>query len=207
MFSCKIFITTLKKEKWSNPQALPSKINEKGATTTHPNIAKWNDKEYIFFSSNRSSGEGNMDIWYCEILDGSTYGKVINLGSSINTPDPEITPFFHTKTKTLYFSSSWHNGFGGFDIFKSSYLEGSFGIVENLFIPVNSSWNDMYYWLDQEGNEGFLTSNRLGIHYTKGPTCCNDIWSVKINNPNEITDDKIIKTLDDLNKYDEAITC
>ena len=48
-----------------------------------------------------------------------------------------------------------------------------------------------------------MTSNRKGIIYEKGPTCCNDIWKFtfpKKENP-EPSDERKIETLDDLNKY------
>ena len=200
--NCKIYVTSYKNKSWTSPIALPNSINEKGANSTHPNIAIMNGKQTLFFSSNRSGGVGNMDIWHTEILDGPTYGKVINAGKTINSPDPEITPFYNSNTNILYFSSTWHNGFGGFDIFKSSYKKKQFNTPENLSPPINSSWNDLYFWLDSSGQNGFITSNRLGTHYVKGPTCCNDLWKFHIENQ-ELTINKeiVINTLDDLNKY------
>ena len=200
--NCKIYISSNKNGSWTQPKELPNSINEKGANTTHPNISQMNGKETLFFSSNRSGGIGNMDIWYTEILDGPSFGKAINAGKTINTPDPEITPYFFSKLKTLYFSSTWHNGFGGFDIFKSTFINDKFISPENLSPPINSSWNDLYFWIDSTGHNGFITSNRLGTHFAKGPTCCNDIWKFHFENKEVIIDKEItIKTLDDLNKY------
>jgi len=200
--NCKIFVTSYKNNKWTSPIALPNSINEKGANTTHPNIGLLKSKETLFFSSNRSGGVGNMDIWHTEILDGPSFGKVINAGKKVNSPDPEITPYFFSNLNILYFSSTWHNGFGGFDVFKSSFTNNQFSSPENLSPPINSSWNDLYFWIDSLGQNGFITSNRLGTHYKKGPTCCNDIWKFNLESQQvTINKEVVIETLDDLNKY------
>ncbi len=200
--NCKIYVSSYKNDNWTKPKQLPNSINENGANTTHPNISQMKGKEVLFFSSNRTGGLGNMDIWYVEILDGPSFGKVINAGKAVNSPDPEITPYFFNKSNNLYFSSTWHNGFGGFDVFKSSYINGNFINPDNLLPPINSSWNDLYFWIDTTGNNGIITSNRIGTHFTKGPTCCNDIWQVNIGNKQvNFNKEIIIETLDDLNKY------
>lgn len=198
---CEIFLAEKKNGKWIDPVRLSDKINDKSATmTTQPSYAQIENKEYLFFVSNRSGGEGGLDIWVAEILDAGTFGKVQNAGKKINTLDPDITPFYHSKSKTLYFSSTWHNGFGGFDVFKSKGGIGSFQDPENILAPINTQWNDMYYIIDSTETEGYLTSNRLGVFYKKGPTCCNDIWEVNYKKPEEEAS-KEIKSLDDLNKF------
>lgn len=198
---CKLFVSNYKNGKWSTPEALPEKINHNKATsTTQPNIALIDGKEYLFYASNRPDGEGDMDIWYVEVLDAGTFGKPKNAGKKVNSLDPEISPFYHSPTKTLFFSSSWHNGFGGFDIFKSSGLPEQLGEPENLLAPINTQWNDLYYVIDSNERKGFLTSNRLGVFYKKGPTCCNDIWEVEYIKPEEAAREAIV-TLDDLNKF------
>jgi tetratricopeptide (TPR) repeat protein len=198
--NCKLYYSKITSNKISKPIELPEKINAKGTNTTHPNIAIINDKKYLFFSSNRKGGQGSLDIWYSEILDGPTFSKATNAGKLINTPDPEITPYFNSKTNTLYFSSTWHNGFGGFDVFSSSFNNNKFSNPTNLLLPINSSWNDIYFNISKSQLKGVVTSNRKGIIYEKGPTCCNDLWEITFNE--QIKNEQIIiKTLDDLNKY------
>ena len=197
---CKLYYAKIINGKKSKPVALPDKINQKGANTTHPSLSMVNNKQVLFFSSDRKPSQGGLDIWYAEVFDGPTFGKPINAGKSINTPDPEITPFFNSKTNTLYFSSSWHNGYGGFDVFKSTFKNQKFSSPENLLSPINTSWNDMYFNINENLQKGVLTSNRKGIIFEKGPTCCNDLWEVSFSNVTP-TEKIVIKTLDDLNKY------
>src|SRR5690606_4320513 len=123
---------------------------------THPNVALIDGKEYLIYSSDCPEGQGNLDIWYAEILDANTFGKPQNAGKKINSPDPEVSPFYHSSSKTLYFSSTWHNGFGGFDVFKATGVLNSLSEPENMMPPINTSWNDLYYTLDSTGYSGFL---------------------------------------------------
>lgn len=199
--SCKIYASEIKNGKWSKPTLLPEKVNHpKANRTTQPNVAIIDDKEYLLFSSDRPGGEGNLDIWYCEILDAGTFSKAKNLGDKINTKDPDISPFYNNQTNTLYFSSTWHKGFGGFDVFKSTGNLDNLSEPENMLAPINTQWNDMYYVIDSAETKGFLTSNRLGVFYKKGPTCCNDIWEVDFKKAEEVASQEI-KNLDDLNKF------
>ncbi len=199
--NCKLYVSKFNGQQWSIPTPLPEKINSKKATmVTQPNVAMIDNQEYLFYVSNDDDGYGNLDIWFVPILDGGTFGKVKNAGKNINTPDPDITPFYHNKEKVLYFSSSWHNGFGGFDVFKAGGDIENLNTPENLLAPINTQWNDFYYTLDSTSTIGYLTSNRLGVLYKKGPTCCNDIWKVEFEKPEEIAQQEI-KTLDDINKF------
>ncbi|MFT5600919.1 MAG: hypothetical protein ACI9N1_001155 [Flavobacteriales bacterium] len=197
---CEIYVSKYDGENWKTPSPLSNKINNTNYTSTQPNIAEIEGKSYLFFASDQPGGFGNLDLYVCEVLDGNTFTKPKNLGKEINTPDPEVSPFYHTGNKTLYFSSSWHAGFGGFDIFSATGKPDAFEEPENMLAPINSQWNDFYFSLDSSGQNGFLTSNRLGVLFKKGPTCCNDIWEVKFEKEAE-DNSMVIESLDDLNKY------
>jgi len=98
----------------------------------------------------------------------------------------------------LYFSSSWHDGFGGFDVFSSSFQNNSFEDPINLGIPVNSPANDLYYFETSSSDTSFFSSNRLGTNYSKNPTCCSDIFLLR--KPIDPPPPTIAETLEDLNK-------
>ncbi len=202
---CKIYKAIYKGNTKVSIEELPERINAKGSNTTQPSFAQIGDKRYLFFVSNRNGGQGRMDIWFSQILDAGTYSKPKNLGKIINTPDDDISPFYDTLEHVLYFSSPWHLGLGGMDIFSIEGTPENFtGEPKNLLPPFNSQWNDMYFTIYSKHKgkrEGFLTSNRLGSLYKKGPTCCNDIYSVEIISEEEVAQKQEIVTLEDLNKY------
>jgi len=179
-FNCDIYSSEYKNGHWAPLQKLPAEINAKGYTNTQPSIGFLEEEEVLFFASNRSGGEGKMDIWYSKIGKNGNYGKAINAGKQVNSIDDEITPFYCKPCQELFFSSNWHKGFGGFDIFKSEYKNKELAVPKNLGMPFNSNFNDIYFSINSRRTEAFLSSNRIGSYFEEKESCCNDIYMVKL---------------------------
>jgi len=195
---CDIFVSNYEKGKWSNPQKIA--VSEPNSTETQPMSCQIGEEEYLFFVSNRKGGMGGMDIWYSKKDKQGEFQSPINAGETINSQDNEVTPFYDNQNSTLYFSSDWHAGLGGFDIFQSKGTPVSFNRPQNLGAPINSRWNDLYYFVDSDNEINYLASNRADLSVNKVSTCCNDIYSVTF--PKEIKPKEIeINTLAELNDY------
>ncbi|MBC7862660.1 MAG: hypothetical protein IAF38_06770 [Bacteroidia bacterium] len=179
-FKCEIYYSELKDGKWTEPVLMDSPINVSGVNTTQPNVGYIDSKPYLFFSSNRGGGEGGQDIWYCKLNDDGSFGEVVNAGKQVNTPEDEITPYYVAANKALYFSSTWHKGMGGFDIFRSEYKDKKFIEPVNAGYPINSSVNDIYYSVNSKKDKAYISSNRIGSYFEEKPNCCNDIYSFAI---------------------------
>lgn len=178
---CDMYYRDLGDAGWGDPVAMTD-INVPGYTTTQPNVGYESEtgKVYLYFASNRPGGEGNLDIYRVELTNQGT-GEIENL-RSINTTDNEVTPFYHGLTKTLYFSSSGRKSLGGLDIYKTSMRSGEPGVVQHLGAPINTSYHDLYYVLNEEGDVGYLSSNRVESFYLDEAfeACCYDIYKVDI---------------------------
>lgn len=198
-FKSAIYMCEYKSGKWSDPKKLDGPING-NFSSTQPSFVEIDGKEYLLFASNQPGGQGKFDLYYAPLVSEAKTGKSTNFGKNINSPDDEVTPYYNADKKVLYFSSKWHKNLGGFDVFMAKGALSEIGKPENVGRPINTPWNDFYFSIDNDG-EGYLTSNRLGSYFFKGPTCCNDIWKVKIRSEEEKTDEIVIETLDDLNKY------
>ena len=179
-FMCEIYFSEFKNGHWEPLQKLPPEINAVGYTNTQPAVGFLGDEEVLFFASDRPGGEGKMDIWYSQINKDGSYGKAINAGKKVNSIDDEITPFYCKPCQELFFSSTWHKGLGGFDIFKSKFNNQEFAEPENLGLPINSSYNDIYFSINSSRTEAFLSSNRTGSYFEEKESCCNDIYMFKI---------------------------
>lgn len=135
----------------------------------------------MYFVSDRPGGQGGKDIWYAQMEEHGKFKKPVNCGNRINTSRDEVTPFYDNKTGTLYFSSNYHFGFGGQDIFKSAGKETRFQKPQNLMFPLNSSYDDTYY-IPVDHNKsareeaGYIVSNRPGGIALHSETCCDDIY-------------------------------
>ncbi len=113
----------------------------------------------LFFTSEMRGGYGGKDI-YSSHLENGNWTKPENLGELVNTSKDESFPFIHSSGK-LFFSSDGHPGLGGQDIFSVTEL-GSNKEPENMGYPINSSYDDFGFVLDEEESTGLFSSNRNG---------------------------------------------
>lgn len=134
----------------------PFEWNDKQYSVGHPCIA--GDGQLLLFTSDMEGGYGGTDIYYC-IWKNEEWSMPINLGPVINTPGNEGYPFIASDGK-LYFTSDYHPGFGGMDIFWSQRTDNSWKRPVNLGMPLNSSYDD--FACIMEGETGFFSSNRPG---------------------------------------------
>ena len=173
-----------KRGRWEKKAVkLPEIVNKKGSTATQPAIGfdSVAQKEILYFVSDRNGGKGKLDIWYCE-LEKDKFLEPKNL-EAVNTPENDISPFFHTASQTLYFSSDGRRpSLGGYDVF--SVRRGhDWGEIENAGKPVNTSYHDLYFSMDETGNYAYLSSNRPGSFYLdpSNKACCYDIYKLTYN--------------------------
>jgi outer membrane protein OmpA-like peptidoglycan-associated protein len=120
-------------------------------------IQEINDSTYIF-SSKREGGFGGYDI-YVVYKENNAWTSPVNLGNEINSEYDDISPFLTKNGKKLYFSSNRIEGFGGYDIFYSSF-DTSWGIPENIGLPINSSEDDLELNISADGTTALFSSNR-----------------------------------------------
>lgn len=178
--TCNIYASKKVDETWGTPSLLS--INQSGYSTKHPSISKVDDKEILFFSSNRKGNVGGYDIWYSEIKSGK-FSKPKHLGKKINSELDEISPFYDSEKNTLYFSSTGYVGLGEYDIFKiegTPLVATSWDTLLHMGYPINSSADDYYYYLDREREIGFLSSNRSGSLSVGDFNCCDDIYTFSV---------------------------
>ena len=94
--------------RYEKPENLGDSINS-GSMDVGPFIAP--DESYLLFSSYRSGGYGDFDIYVSYRKKDGTWTKAKNLGESINTPARESTSTVSPDGKHLFFISR-RNGIG-----------------------------------------------------------------------------------------------
>ena len=153
-----LYETTKKGSKWEKPKGIKA-IN----TSAHETSATYSyDGKTIYFCSNREGGYGQHDI-YRSVMDAKgRWGKPENLGSVVNTPYDEKSVFAHPDGKTLYFCSDGHPGYGGFDIFMTTYVNGAWTEPVNIGYPVNTSGDDAYFVITADKRTGYYSSKQVG---------------------------------------------
>jgi outer membrane protein OmpA-like peptidoglycan-associated protein/tetratricopeptide (TPR) repeat protein len=157
-----IYESRLVGKEWTKPEKLIADINSRYWETDASLNTSGNT---IFFTSDRPGGNGedNRDIWMMKKLPTGDWAKIQPLPTSINTPFDEESPYLHPDGKTLYFSSKGHNSMGGYDVFSTELLEdGTWGEVNNLGYPVNTTGDDVFYFPSVDGKRAYFSSYREG---------------------------------------------
>ena len=155
----KIYESDLKNNTWSAPKELDTSIN---ADVFQNHICISKDGKAIYFSSQRRGGNGGLDLYKADMQANGTWAKAVSLGDVINTKQDDGSPFISEDGKTLYFSSKGHNGFGGYDIFKTTFDGNNWSTPQNMGLPFNSPGDDIYMTINATETHGYFSSSRAG---------------------------------------------
>jgi len=154
----KLWTTVFVDGKWQKPVKIQKEIN---FSFYQPHVSMTKDGKTLYFSSwSKKTGFGNLDIYMCSKDDKGNWGHAINLGFVINTAFNEDSPEITPDGKTLYFSSQGHKGIGGFDIFRSDFVNGNWNEPKNMGIPVNSPGDDIFFRFAKDGRIAYFSSYR-----------------------------------------------
>jgi outer membrane protein OmpA-like peptidoglycan-associated protein len=119
------------------------------------------DEKILLLSLERDDAQGGNDL-YLSRPDGSGgFTAPQSLGAVVNSPGYEFAPWLSADTKTLYFSSYGHQGYGSADIFRSQRLDDSWtkwSPVENLGPRFNGPGFDAYFAIGPDGVAYYATS-------------------------------------------------
>lgn len=180
---CNLFVRKRTASGWSKPVRLPDAVNAPGYTTTEPSVGRAPDTpmEVLYFVSDRPGGKGGRDIWYVNIMPDS-FSHAINAGS-VNTTGDDVSPFYHSNSGILYFSTNGLRTLGGFDIFKATGQRSSWSAPEHMGVPLNSGANDVFFALTDDSHTAYLASNRAGSMNISEEACCYDIYRATLVKP------------------------
>ena len=159
---------------WTEVKNLGEVVNLPDSWDSQPTVSA--DGKTIYFTSDRPGGLGGLDIWKTTKNANGEWTKPVNLGSPINTPGNEKSPFMHTDSQTLYFTSSdreeqdkkgntiifpGHEGLGGYDIFYAKMNDdGSWQTPTNIGYPINSKDDENGFIVSTDGKTGYFASNK-----------------------------------------------
>ena len=194
--TCRIMESEVVEGRIQPGKSIPT-INRKYEFNTAPWVAQIGNEEVLFYASNREGGMGMFDIWWSVRRDDGGWHPPANAGDVINSPDQEISPFYYGGA--LYFSSNWHDGFGGHDVMKAEGNHRNFSKPENLGYPINSSLNDFYYRYFPDQKMAMMVSNR--VVNEDNEYCCTDLYRIDYLDSLEEDVPDVFVSLKQLNDY------
>lgn len=114
----------------------------------------------LYFGQRAESG--SQDIFEVRRVDGG-YGTPRNLGSPVNSDQPDHSPYVAPDGSYILFSS-FHGSRGRSDLFVSFKApDGSWTRPQNLGSRVNSPWKDEFPYVSADGQCLFFNSNRPSV--------------------------------------------
>lgn len=154
-----LYESTLKGTTWQKPEHMNKYINTKFHEST---ISESFDDKLIYFVSDKENGLGDRDIYVCKKDGKGNWTGTTNMGPLINTKYAEEGVFMHPDGVTMYFSSQGHGTMGGYDIFKSTLVDGKWSEPVNLGWPINGPDDDVFFVVSGNGRRGYYSSAREG---------------------------------------------
>jgi outer membrane protein OmpA-like peptidoglycan-associated protein/tetratricopeptide (TPR) repeat protein len=104
-------------------------------------------------------GYGSCDIFYAQ-KNGNNWGKVYNLGGTVNTKYFESQPSFSADGKSLYFISGRPGGIGETDIYVSTLnASGGWSAPKNLGAKINTPGREESVFIHPDGKTIYFASN------------------------------------------------
>jgi outer membrane protein OmpA-like peptidoglycan-associated protein/Tol biopolymer transport system component len=126
------------------------------------------DSKYIFITSDHAtssnaSGVKKLEIYRAQVLDNYTVVDLEPL--PLNSVDYSVGhPAVSKDGKTLYFASDMPGGKGGVDLYKLPLnTDGTYGAYENLGSEINTSGNDYFPWIGEDGMLFFSSDGHGGF--------------------------------------------
>lgn len=111
-------------------------------------------------------GVQNLKLYYADV---DADGNWVNIKEApYNSQAFSVGhPTLSADGKTLYFTSDMPGGYGGADIYKATIAEGlvdvAFGTPVNLGSEINTEGQEMFPWIDVEGNLFFASDGHPGF--------------------------------------------
>ena len=164
---------------WGNPVSLGPIVNS-SADDCYACISA--DGLELYFSSPRSGGYGNYDLWVTtRETTEDDWGTPVNLGPTINSSGYEIDPSISADGRVLFFTIGVVNcgsrcGYGGTEIWmtRRATTDDDWGEPVNLGPTINSSAFEDYENVSADGSTLFFRYSQSGRY-----SGC-DIWHAPI---------------------------
>jgi OmpA-OmpF porin, OOP family len=157
---------------WSYPE--PIDIEDYDITSSSISLTMSNDGNVLILSLPQSNGSSDNDLFLSLKVGNNRWSKPKNLGSSVNSPYREVTPYLSADSHELYFASNRPLSVGGLDLFFISRLDESWenwSKPRRFVEPINTVGDESQPYFNAATGHLYFSSKRDGTH---------DIFRVKI---------------------------
>ena len=145
---------------WTEPRPLPAYL-QLGNWQADAQMSA--DGSVLFFAANypvEGEDKPSLNIFVSEREPDGRWSNPYSIGSVINTPAMERSPFIHPDMKTLYFSSDREWTLGDLDVWVTRRLSDTcwncWSEPENLGAQINTNGKDCWYKISADGTTAYF---------------------------------------------------
>lgn len=147
----------------NNIKLFSNAIHMENVNEASPTFSR-DGKTMVFARGNtgKRKGSRDVDLYISRFKDGKwTEPEML----PISKPDSwDASPALSTDGKTLYFASNREGGLGGIDLYRAtSDGSGRFGRVVNMGAEVNTTGNEMFPYVSDDGKLYFSSDGHPGL--------------------------------------------
>ena len=153
--------------KWSSPLVLKGEINGR----YHEGPASFNKAgDVVYFTRSNykkkklkenSNGENNLQLFKAKLVDDN-WQQLEAL--PFNSDDYSVGhPCISKDEKTLYFISDMPGGYGGTDIYRTTFDDNIWATPENLGNEINTAGNEMTPFMSKDGTLYFSSDSHTNM--------------------------------------------
>ena len=171
IFYCKLN----RKGTWNSPKPLGKPVNSFYFEVAFSLTA---DGNTAYFVSERMGGEARSDIWVT-YKQGGDWSKPESLGDVVNTNGNETTVNVSPDGVYLFFSSTGHEGMGGYDVYVTKNTGSGWEKPVNLGYPINTVSDETHFVYHKELNRAYYS--KLSSSENKGMGA-RDLFEIDMTN-------------------------
>jgi hypothetical protein len=155
-----VFVTHFRDGSWSVPEKI-------GPPVSLPNTRQFcvlptRDGKRIYFSSDRSGGQGRLDFYYSDRIGNSwtEWSEPVNLGPGINTSANESDLAVSPDETLIIFNANRKDSIAGsMDLYMSRKVNDRWTAPVNLGPRINTPGRDAAAWLGYDGRTLYLNTD------------------------------------------------
>ena len=174
-------VSSYEKGSWSKPDLID--IPYFRNTSDHQSGYVSPQGDLLLLAVESFGSHGNEDLYVSFKDQQGNWSPLKGLGSDLNTPYQERSPFLLPDRRTLVYATNGRKGHGSWDIYKTTRLDNSWthwSSPENLGTEINSAGSEMFFSLspssEKEGSEpitAYFVSTRSSEGYA-------NLWQVDV---------------------------
>lgn len=172
-----LFYSETRNGKWVRPVEFDTKL--KAAHIQSHFFINEHEDRIIFATLADGKNRDDLDLYQTfKDPESGKWSRPAPFNLTINSELDEDSPYLTPDEKTLYFASNGHGSFGGMDIFKSELNPKTLEWTEpiNMGFPINSPDDEMNFKMNDDGQGGYFSSNRL---HTTGDFDIYSFWEIE----------------------------